>query len=478
MFATSRADHQHAQWTHHVPRAYPSVQAGRASLPEALNEVAFRSMADPSLPVLHIRPSQGWLNDPNGLCRIDGRYHVYFQYNPVAPVHEAIHWGHVSSTDLIHWQEHPIALAPRPGLIDAGGCWSGCIVDDGGVPTAVYTANRDVPSNAVVALARSDRSLMHWQQVELPVKGISRASGMDEVRDPFVFVHKRHRYALQGAGQPAGCPRLLLYGCDDLAEWTELGALLTTDDPIAAQVAAANIWECPNLVRIDGQWVLLVSLWRSADAVHELAGVRYLLGDLIAQGRGWRFKATSGGVVDDGPAFYAPQVLAEPDRTLLWGWAWELGRSAQQVAEAGWAGALTFPRELYLRDGVLGVRPAPELTTLRLERLVFQQGQPFQAQSFELLASGPVVLRLTEGASDVLVSSAEGTATEPARILVDGSIVEIFQRGASHTTRAYPTTDSNWVVDGATVTAYRLGGRVAGPATAGAPPSPGWQPDS
>jgi hypothetical protein len=78
----------------------------------------------------------------------------------------------------------------------------------------------------------------------------------------------------------------------------------------------------------------------------------------------------------------------------------------------------------------------------------------------------------------VFVSSAQGTATEPARILVDGSIVEIFQRGAGHTTRAYPTADRNWVVEGAAVTAYRLGGRVADPASAGALPSPGWQPDS
>ena len=435
-------------------------------------------MADHSLPVLHIRPSRGWLNDPNGLCRIDGRYHVFFQYNPVAPVHEAIHWGHASSTDLIHWQEHSVALRPRPGLIDAAGCWSGCIVDDRGVPTAVYTANRDDPRRAVVALARSDRSLIHWQQAVSPVKGISRTSGMYEVRDPFVFAHEGRRYAVQGAGEPTGRPGLLLYDCDDLTHWTELGALLTTEDPIAAEVAAANIWECPNLVRIDGQWVLLVSLWRLADTVHELAGVRYLLGDLSAQGRGWRFKATSGGVLDGGPAFYAPQVLAEPDRTLLWGWAWELGRSAQQIAEAGWAGVLTFPRELYLSGGVLGVRPATELTTLRCERLVFRPGQPFQARAFELFASGPVVLRLTEGASDVVVSSAQGTATEPARILIDGSIVEVFQRGTSHTTRVYPTADSNWVVDGAAVIGYRLGGGVADQASAGAPPSPGWQPDS
>ena len=109
----------------------------------------------------------------------------------------------------------------------------------------------------------------------------------------------------------------------------------------------------------------------------QLTGVRYLIGDLVAQGQGWRFKATSGGLIDEGPAFYAPQVLAEPDRTLLWGWAWELGRSAQQIADAGWAGVLTFPRELYLRDGVLGVRPATELSSAASRTLALAAGPAF-----------------------------------------------------------------------------------------------------
>ncbi len=463
MFASARADHQHAQRVHHVPKAYRSIKLCRVSIERA---VAFRFVADPSFPALHIRPPQGWLNDPNGLCRIDGRYHVFFQYNPVAPVHGAIHWGHVSSTDLIHWQQHPIALAPRPGLIDGAGCWSGCVVDDGGVPTAVYTANRDDdPRNAVVALARSDRSLLHWQQDESPVRGISRSSGMEEVRDPFVFVHEGHRYAVQGAGQPSGYPQLLLYRCDDLTQWTQLGALLTTDDPIAAEVADAGIWECPNLVQIEGQWVLLFSLFRRVDGIDQLFGVRYLLGDLVARDQGWKFKATSGGVVDEGPTFYAPQVLAEPHRALLWAWSWELERSSQQIADAGWAGVLTFPRELYLRNGVLATRPATELSALRLERLPGPLDQPFQAQAFELVANGPVALRLADDGAEALVSSAEGTPTEPARIFVDGSMVETFHRGASHTTRAYPTDHSSWIVEGAAVTAYRLGGRVAGSAT-------------
>jgi beta-fructofuranosidase len=396
------------------------------------------------------------MNDPNGVCRIDGRYHVFFQYNPEAPVHGATHWGHVSSTDLLHWQEHAIALKPRLGLIDGAGCWSGCVVDDAGVPTAVYTANPDHASNAVVGIARSDRSLMSWDQDQSPVLGISRASEIEEARDPFIFVHEGRRYAVQGAGEPSGRARVLLYGCDDLRYWSDLGPLLTTDDPIAAQVAPANLWECPNLFQVDGQWVLLLSLWRRRDGIDFLAGVRYLLGDLVANGKGWVFKATSGGVVDDGPAFYAPQVLTEPDRTLLWGWAWELGRSDEQITAAGWAGVLTFPRELWVRDGILCARPANELEGLRLGNFRCLPGVPFREHAFELIASGPVTLKLVQGGADQLVSAVEGTLTDPARILVDGSMVETFHRGASHTTRAYPTAHSGWVVDGAAVTAYRL----------------------
>ncbi len=413
-------------------------------------------MADPSFPTLHIRPAQGWLNDPNGLCRIAGRYHVFFQYNPFAPVHGAMHWGHVSSTDLLHWQEHPIALSPRPGLIDGAGCWSGCVVDDSGVPTAVYTANPDHAWNAVVGIARSDRSLLSWDQDQSPVLGISQSAGI-EIRDPFLFVHEGKRYAVQGGGQISGRPQLRLYGCDELTHWTELGTLLSADDPIAAEIATANIWECPNLFQVDGQWVLLLSLWRRQDGLDLLAGVRYLLGDLLANGRRWVFKATSGGVVDDGQAFYAPQVLTEPDRTLLWAWAWELGRSEQQITAAGWAGVLTFPRELHVRNGVLCARPATELEGLRLVNFAPRPGVPFQEHAFELIASGPVTLRLVHGGAAELVSATEGTPTDPARILVDGSMVETFHHGTSHTTRAYPTANSGWIVDGAAVTAHRLG---------------------
>jgi hypothetical protein len=40
-----------------------------------------------------------------------------------------------------------------------------------------------------------------------------------------------------------------------------------------------------------------------------------------------------------------------------------------------------------------------------------------------------------------------GTAEQPARILVDGSMVEAFAAGRSTTTRAYPTPTSRWHID-------------------------------
>ena len=129
--------------------------------------------------------------------------------------------------------------------------------------------------------------------------------------------------------------------------------LLTDDDPVAAQLTPANIWECPNLVRIDDQWVLLLSLWAWANDTHQLVGVRYLLGDLVADGIGLRFKATSVVCWTTALPSTHHRSCRATDRTLLWGWAWEIGRTPDQIINAGWAGMLTFPRELFVRDGVL-----------------------------------------------------------------------------------------------------------------------------
>jgi beta-fructofuranosidase len=246
------------------------------------------------------------------------RYHLFFQYNPADAVHADICWGHVSSRDLVRWEEHPVALAPRRDGPDAAGCWSGCCVVDGDDVAALYTGAHGGPDTAAVCLARSrDDRLDRWRH-----EGVV-AREPDEplvgFRDPFVFVHQGRRYGVVGAGRPPqGRPALLLYDCADLASWRFLGTFVDATDGVAAAVAPADVWECPQLFRVDQRWVLLVSM-----AGQELGRTAYLVGDLVTVDGQPRFVAEAGGLVDHGHDFYAPAVLVSGERVLMWGWTWE-----------------------------------------------------------------------------------------------------------------------------------------------------------
>ncbi len=421
---------------------------------------------DPAFPQLHGRPDRGWVNDPNGCSYVHGRFHLFFQYNPDATTHGAIKWGHASSTDLVQWRQEPIALVNRPAELDSYGCWSGCVVDDGGVPTAVYSGVVDDSGRSAVLLARSDGAMRRWLPQQRPAAAMPTDPAVTDVRDPFVFVLDGHRYAVQGAGHRHGSARVLTYGCDDLASWTELGTLLTGEDPLARSAARANIWECPNLVQVDGRWVLLVSLWRLVEAQVQLAGVRWFLGDLAAGPAGLRFSPTAAGELDDGPSFYAPQVLSHAGRVLMWGWSREDGRGQAAVDAAGWAGVLTFARELQVLNNVLVSRPAAELDDLRREPMLLIAGAPFHTPAFEIeldAAAGRFRLSLADVGTEQSVADFEVSSAPvvPPRVLVDGSIVEIFTGGpVARTVRAYPSATSRWVVRTATgtpVRAWRLG---------------------
>jgi beta-fructofuranosidase len=365
-------------------------------------------------PGVHVRPVAGWLNDPNGPVRWNGRYHLFFQHHPEAPVQGPIHWGHMSSADLTSWVSEPIALSPSPDGPDAAGCWSGCVVDDGGVPTAVYTGVRaERLAYGSICLARSDDALRTWVTEPDPVAD-GPPPGLAAVgfRDPYVFSFAGHRWAVVGAGLPDG-PAALVYRCDDLRRWTYVGSLVDPADPVARAYAPATIWECPQLFRAGRRWVLMVSLWTDG----RLGPVAYLTGDLVrAQARDGgiapRLMPTTAGRVDRGGDFYAPAVLVEPERTLLWGWSWESCPEEDTLAR-GWAGVLTLPREVGTRpDGRLTVAPAGELTALR-------SGAPVVDERLALHAGGSVDVAALPAQADLTVD-----ITAPAGGRVDLGLLD------------------------------------------------------
>jgi len=77
-------------------------------------------------PTYHFSPAKNWMNDPNGLVFHKGVYHLFFQYNPLGNVWGNMSWGHATSTDLVHWDEQPVAIP-----FDANeGVFSGSVVVD------------------------------------------------------------------------------------------------------------------------------------------------------------------------------------------------------------------------------------------------------------------------------------------------------------------------------------------------------------
>jgi sucrose-6-phosphate hydrolase SacC (GH32 family) len=88
-----------------------------------------RALADSHYPRWHHAPVTGLMNDPNGFVEFAGRYHLFYQWNPLACDHKFKCWGHWSSADLLHWQHEPIALMPDEEY-DRNGCYSGSAVDN------------------------------------------------------------------------------------------------------------------------------------------------------------------------------------------------------------------------------------------------------------------------------------------------------------------------------------------------------------
>ena len=73
-----------------------------------------RLAADPLRPQYHLLPAANWMNDPNGPIFWNGRYHMFYQYNPNGAFWGDMHWGHAISPDTVHWKHLPIALSqPR-----------------------------------------------------------------------------------------------------------------------------------------------------------------------------------------------------------------------------------------------------------------------------------------------------------------------------------------------------------------------------
>ncbi len=319
--------------------------------------------ADRHRPRYHFLPPANWMNDPNGVIQWKGQYHLFYQYNPRGVDKGVKHWGHAVSPDLVHWTHLPIALTPTPDSPDQDGCWSGCMVVNDGVPTAVYTGVRGRAQ--LPCLATSDDDLLSFRKY--PGNPIISAPppGLDVVgfRDHSIWREGSTWYMVIGSGIRGVGGAALLFRSADLLDWEYLHPLYRGDKDRTEPFYTGIMWECPDFFALDGKHVLIVSVW---DATHQyrLHHAAYFVGRYEDH----RFVPETEGILDVGGHFYAPQSMFDDrGRRLMWGWLWE-GRDDEAVKEAGWAGMMSLPRVVsLLPDGTLATEPVPELQCLRGE---------------------------------------------------------------------------------------------------------------
>ncbi|WP_429099572.1 glycoside hydrolase family 32 protein [Aeromonas rivipollensis] len=331
-----------------------------------------KAAADPHRPRWHLAAPVGLLNDPNGFIEHDGRYHLFYQWNPLGCEHSNKGWGHVTSTDLLHWQHEPVALLPTEAY-ESHGCYSGSAVsDEQGRLTLVYTGNVKYPDGGRTAfqcLARADGEGGFDKLgpvLDLP-QGYS-----GHVRDPKVWHDGQQWLMVLGARTLDDRGEVLLYRGDALDAWMLVG-------PIAGSGRGGlgdfgYMWECPDLFPL-GDRHLLICCPQGIAPQGEYYRNLYQCGWLAGQFDGEQFEHGAFHELDRGFEFYAPQsTLDSQGRRLLFGWLGlpEENEMSQPTIPYGWIHQMSCPRELFWQDDWLCQRPVAELAALKGEQTRFE----------------------------------------------------------------------------------------------------------
>ncbi|MEB6549790.1 glycoside hydrolase family 32 protein [Heyndrickxia sporothermodurans] len=312
----------------------------------------------------HIMAPANWINDPNGLIQYKGEYHVFYQHHPFDENWGPMHWGHVKSKDLVHWEHLPIALTPTEDY-EKDGCFSGSAVDDNGVLTLIYTGNIFVDREKDIVdqsqcIATSVDGIHFTKEAANPVISKHPEEGSGHFRDPKVWRHGEYWYMVLGT-RKGNTGKVILYKSKDLRQWEYLGVLAESDETLG------YMWECPDFFELDGKYVLMFSpqgMEAKGDLYNNLFQTGYLIGEYDYETN--KFIHGSFTELDHGHDFYAVQTLLDDKgRRIAIGWM-DMWESNMPTKEDGWCGALTLPRELTLgENNEILMNPVEELTFLR-----------------------------------------------------------------------------------------------------------------
>ncbi len=351
--------------------------------PERVSEEGVRfayvapATRNPDLPEsYHFRPPLGWMNDPNGFCRVGDTYHLFYQHYPHGLRWRSMHWGHAVSRDLLTWTHLPIFLQPHPEVEEhhggRGGVYSGSAValPSGRGLRVFYTdsaaGRQPAPQYQRTAIARD--GVMAGSD-EIIIAGPPPGQGLGtDFRDPFVFRGLDGGWLMLLGSADAEGGALLLYRTDDAEArtgWT-FASVLHRDGRMSTRVM-----ECPAMVPLGPRgdpetlWALIYAQLGSTDP---RTGRRNLSTALVGRFDGESFAPAFEREFDFGTGFYAFQAFEDEGSPV--GIAWLANWTSWDRA-SDFPTAMTLPLRLTLapeRDALL-VHPIPAVERLRRDEL-------------------------------------------------------------------------------------------------------------
>jgi beta-fructofuranosidase len=341
-----------------------------------------RLSADRYRPAYHyVNPEHG-LNDPNGLCFWQGRWHLFYQGYP--PEDPRQHWGHAVSDDLIHWQDLPYAIYPNPENC----CFSGSTLVEADRTIAMYHGT-EVGNMVAVS---SDPLLLNWEKVTghavIPSLNPDGSHPPYRVFDPCIWMKDGVYYALSG-GQldtgPGGKPvrANFLFRSADLATWEYLHPFVEDD----RQTLVGDDGACPYFWPIGDRYILAF--------FSHMSGGQYLLGDYDTQRD--KFVVTNHGKFNFGsydPAgIHAPSATPDGEGGVI-----VIFNMNDAKPCPGWNQIMSLPRRLTMRShDEIAQEPAGDIESLR--------GEHVHVGKMPLPANEEVVLDGVEGDAMELIAT-------------------------------------------------------------------------
>ena len=302
----------------------------------------------------HFVPVKGWMNDPNGLIYADGKYHIFFQYNPESTVWGPMNWGHAVSQDLQHWNQLENAIeVDENGYAFSGSAFA---LKKQGLYYLLYTSHNPQSGEQQQCLVESENLETFKKYEKNPViKNQKNEKGYKkDFRDPKVFSSpdKNSFGAVIAAGKI-----IEFYSTDDFKNWSFAGSF----NP--QEYGLEGICECPDLLyfpsqnqndKKNGKWILLFSMILTEDCMkaHNYSReklVFYFTGDFDGKTFTVNPDKKEALLLDYGPDAYAYTSFAGVKEPVLMAWGENWDYAARTPAE-NYRGKMTAPRICILQS--------------------------------------------------------------------------------------------------------------------------------